>query len=99
MKPSEKTKWIFVKIISVTFKFLLKKSTIFFLYLGIYATTLFMRHDLKEITLGMAIYHCIFFVALFELIYFLLFKKKSPELIEGLDFYLEEAKKTLTKIK
>lgn len=97
MKPSKKMKWIFVKIISATFKFLLKKSTLFFLYLGIYAVTLFMRRDLSEITVGLAIYHFIFFVALFELIYFLLFKKKMPELIEGLNFHLEKAKEHLQK--
>ena len=97
MKPSEKTKWIFVKIISATFRFLLKKVTIFFLYLGIYTATLFMRHDLSEITVGMTIFHCIFFVVFFELIYFFLFKKKTPEFMEGLNYYLEEAEKQLKK--
>jgi hypothetical protein len=95
MKPSEKAKWIFVKIISATFKFLLNRVTLFFFYLMIYAAVFFMRYDLNEITKPMIIYHCIFFPILFELMYFIFLKKTSAELIKGFDYYLKKSKKIL----
>ena len=95
MKPSEKTKWIFVKIISIFFKFLFKKTSLFIFYFTIYATVFFASYDLSEMSKSFILYKIVFFILLFELFYYIFLKKVSKELIKGFSHHLEESKKHL----